>query len=93
LQQAGYSIFWLDYGWARGARDSNGNLIISSTRWLCGMLGFTTWLHSHGFLAGIYTDAGTTGCSNSGVGWYGHYAAGKYQPLLARCQPVRRLGL
>jgi alpha-galactosidase len=80
LQQAGYRIFWLDYGWASGARNSNGNLIISSTQWPDGMLGFTTWLHSHGFLAGIYTDAGTSGCSNSGVGSYGHYAAGSTNP-------------
>jgi hypothetical protein len=80
LQQAGYRIVWLDYGWASGARDSNGDLIISSTQWPDGMLGFTTWLHSHGFLAGIYTDAGTSGCSSSGVGSYGHYAAGSTNP-------------
>ena len=80
LQNAGYRIFWLDYGWAGGARDSNGNLIVSSTQWPDGMLGFTTWLHSHGFLAGIYTDAGTSGCSKSGVGSYGHYAAGSTNP-------------
>ncbi|MBV9805823.1 MAG: hypothetical protein JO286_01510 [Solirubrobacterales bacterium] len=80
LQQAGYRIFWLDYGWASGARDSNGNLIVSSTQWPDGMFGFTTWLHSRGFLAGIYTDAGTSGCSNSGVGSYGHYAAGSANP-------------
>jgi len=80
LQQAGYRIFWLDYGWASGARDSNGNLIISPTQWPDGMLGFTTWLHAHGFLAGIYTDAGTSGCGNSGVGSYGHYAAGSSNP-------------
>jgi hypothetical protein len=80
LQQAGYRIFWLDYGWASGARDSSGNLTISSTQWPDGMLGFTSWLHAHGFLAGIYTDAGTSGCSNSGLGSYGHYAAGSANP-------------
>ena len=35
---------------------------------------------SHGFLAGIYTDAGTSGCSGQGVGSYGHYAAGSSNP-------------
>jgi hypothetical protein len=80
LQQAGYRILWLDYGWASGARDSNGNLIISPTQWPDGMSGFTSWLHSRGFLAGIYTDAGTSGCSGSGVGSYGHYAAGSTNP-------------
>ncbi|MBV9414065.1 MAG: glycoside hydrolase family 27 protein, partial [Solirubrobacterales bacterium] len=80
LQNAGYRIFWLDYGWGSGDRDSSGNLIVSPTQWPDGMLGFTTWLHSHGFLAGIYTDAGTSGCSNSGVGSYGQYAAGSANP-------------
>ena len=80
LQNAGYRIFWLDYGWTSGARDTIGNLTVSSTQWPDGILGFTTWLHSHGFLAGIYTDAGTHGCSNSGVGSYGHYAAGSANP-------------
>ena len=80
LQQAGYKIFWLDFGWASGRDSSNGNLIISPTQWPDGMLGFTTWLHQHGFLAGIYTDAGTSGCGGSGVGSYGHYAAGSTNP-------------
>jgi alpha-galactosidase len=73
LQQAGYRMFWLDFGWATGARDASGNLIIDSAKWPDGMSGFTSWLHSHGFQAGIYTDAGTSGCSGSGVGSYGHY--------------------
>src|SRR6516165_3567328 len=33
LQQAGYKIFWLDFGWASGRDSSNGNLIISPTQW------------------------------------------------------------
>jgi alpha-galactosidase len=37
------------------------------------MSGFTSWLHQHDFLAGIYTDAGPSGCSGQGVGSYGHY--------------------
>jgi alpha-galactosidase len=33
----------------------------------------TAWLHQQGLQAGIYTDAGTSGCSGQGVGSYGHY--------------------
>ena len=73
LAQAGYKIVWLDFGWATGARDSNGNLIVDSTQWPDGMSGLTSWLHAQGLLAGIYTDAGTRGCGGQGVGSYGYY--------------------
>ncbi|HEY2656571.1 MAG TPA: PASTA domain-containing protein [Solirubrobacteraceae bacterium] len=73
LAQAGYKIVWLDFGWGTGARDGSGNLIVDSTRWPDGMSGLTSWLHAQGLLAGIYTDAGTSGCSGQGVGSYGHY--------------------
>jgi Alpha galactosidase A/Alpha galactosidase C-terminal beta sandwich domain/Glucodextranase, domain B len=84
LQQAGYKIFWLDAGWASG-RDLSGNLTVSQALWPdsangAGLSGFTTWLHQHGFLAGIYTDAGTSGCGNSTLGSYGHKAAGSTNP-------------
>ncbi len=64
---------WLDFGWASGARDSDGNLIVDNTQWPDGMAGLTTWLHQHGLEAGIYTDAGVSGCSGQGVGSLGHY--------------------
>jgi alpha-galactosidase len=73
LAQAGYKIVWLDFGWATGARDSNGNLIVDSTQWPGGMSGLTSWLHARGLYSGIYTDAGTSGCNGRGVGSYGHY--------------------
>lgn len=75
LQAAGYRIVWLDYGWWSGtaSRDSTGQLTVDSSQWPDGMKGFTDWLHQHGFLAGIYTDAGSSGCSGQGVGSYGHY--------------------
>jgi alpha-galactosidase len=73
LAQAGYRIVWLDFGWATGARDGNGNLIVDPTRWPDGMSGLTSWLHAQGLYAGIYTDAGTSGCGGQGVGSYGHY--------------------
>ena len=89
LRDAGYKIVWLDFGWASGARDSSGNLLVDTTQpttycpngqWPddgtttdAAMSGFTAWLHAHGFEAGIYADAGTSGCSGQGVGSYGHY--------------------
>jgi alpha-galactosidase len=33
----------------------------------------TSWLHANGLLAGIYTDAGASGCYGQGVGSLGHY--------------------
>jgi alpha-galactosidase len=73
LAQAGYRIVWLDFGWASGARDGNGNLIVNSSQWPDGMSGLTAWLHQRGLEAGIYTDAGSSGCNGQGVGSYGHY--------------------
>jgi len=73
LAQAGYRIVWLDFGWATGARDSSGQLIVDRTQWPDGMTGLTAWLHEQGLRAGIYTDAGHSGCKGQGVGSYGHY--------------------
>jgi alpha-galactosidase len=73
LAQAGYKIVWLDFGWASGARDSSGSLIVDPTQWPDGMAGLASWLHQQGLQAGIYTDAGNSGCYGSGVGSYGHY--------------------
>ena len=73
LAKAGYNIVWLDFGWASGARDSNGNLIVDTTQWPDGLSVMTSYLHGLGLQAGIYTDAGTSGCSGQGVGSYGHY--------------------
>jgi DNA-binding beta-propeller fold protein YncE len=74
LAGAGYRIVWLDFGWASGARDSSGQLIVDSSLWPdLASGGFTAWLHQQGLQAGIYTDAGRTGCRDIGVGSYGHY--------------------
>ena len=73
LARAGYRIVWLDFGWATGARDRTGQPIVDSTQWPDGMSGLTSWLHQQGLQAGIYTDAGSSGCSGQGVGSYGHY--------------------
>jgi alpha-galactosidase len=73
LAQTGYRIVWLDFGWAGGARDSNANLVLNSQQWPDGLPWLTSWLHQHGLQAGIYTDAGSSGCNGQGVGSYGHY--------------------
>jgi alpha-galactosidase len=73
LASAGYRIVWLDFGWASGARDANGQLTVDPTQWPDGMAGLTAWLHSQNLEAGIYTDAGRTGCNGLGVGSYGNY--------------------
>jgi alpha-galactosidase len=73
LAQAGYRIVWLDFGWASGARNANGELVVDPEQWPHGMIGLTAWLHQQGLQAGIYTDAGSTGCNGQGVGSYGHY--------------------
>ena len=73
LAKAGYNIVWLDFGWASGARDGNGGLIVDTTQWPDGLSTLTSYLHGLGLQTGIYTDAGTSGCSGQGVGSYGHY--------------------
>jgi len=73
LARAGYRIVWLDFGWASGKRDSHGQLIVDRSQWPHGLRWLTAWLHQRGLLAGIYTDAGTSGCSRQGVGSRGHY--------------------
>jgi alpha-galactosidase len=73
LAAAGYTIVWLDYGWASGARDAGGELIVDSEQWPRGLRGLTDVLHGMGLMAGIYTDAGPSGCEGQGVGSFGHY--------------------
>jgi alpha-galactosidase len=73
LATAGYRIVWLDFGWASGKRDSHGAIIVDPGQWPDGLAWLTAWLHAHGLLAGIYTDAGKSGCHGRGVGSLGHY--------------------
>jgi hypothetical protein len=73
LARAGYRIVWLDFGWATGARDRHGNLLLDAKQWPHGLAWLTGWLHGRGLEAGIYTDAGSSGCHGRGVGSLGHY--------------------
>lgn len=73
LARAGYRIVWLDFGWASGQRDDTGTLIADPRQWPDGLSWLTGWLHRHDLLAGVYTDAGASGCYGQGVGSLGHY--------------------
>ena len=73
LARAGYRIVWLDFGWASGKRGRSGEIVVDRHQWPHGLRWLTDWLHQHGLLAGIYTDAGTSGCRGQGVGSLGHY--------------------
>ncbi len=72
LAKAGYRYVWLDAGWWQGARDSSGAIAVSSAQWPHGMAWLARTLHAAGFRAGIYTDAGSSGCGGP-TGSYGHY--------------------
>src|SRR5438874_11747200 len=68
LARAGYRIVWLDYGWASGARGVGGELVVDREQWPHGLRWLTEHLHARGLFAGIYTDAGSSGCDGHGVG-------------------------
>ena len=73
LARAGYRIVWLDYGWAGGARTASGQIVVNRRQWPHGLAWLTAWLHTHGLQAGIYTDAGSSGCGHRGLGSLHHY--------------------
>lgn len=79
LKEAGYKYINIDDGYF-GGRDMNGQLLIHATRFPNGLEPVVKHIHSLGFKAGIYSDAGRNTCGNfwdkdemgSGVGLYGH---------------------
>lgn len=71
LKAAGYRYIWLDAGWWYGARDANGNIVLDPAQWPHGMAWLTSYIHSRGLLAGIYTDIGVAACHNGGS--LGHF--------------------
>jgi alpha-galactosidase len=71
LKAAGYRYVWIDAGWWRGERDASGNIAVDPARWPHGMKWLAAYIHRKGLLAGIYTDAGNSGCFTGGS--YGHY--------------------
>lgn len=82
MQQAGYRYVLLDEGWWQGRRQAQGNIVVNPRQWPGGMARVTAYLHKLGLKAGIYTDAGSSGCGTfypdsgpgtPGTGSLGHY--------------------
>lgn len=79
LKEAGYTYINIDDGFF-GGRDAEGNLLFHATRFPNGLKPVVDHIHSLGFKAGIYSDAGHNTCGNFwdndgagvGVGFYDH---------------------
>lgn len=71
MQKAGYSYINIDEGWWTGQRDAQGNIVVDPKKWPAlasgehagDMSNIVRFIHGLGLKAGIYTDAGTAGCS------------------------------
>jgi hypothetical protein len=89
MKEAGYEYVVIDEGWWLGERDAAGHIIVNPKQWPAlkpgqkdgDMANIAGYIHSLGLKAGIYTDAGSDGCSmypDSGpkylhTGSEGHY--------------------
>lgn len=79
LKDVGYTYINIDDGFF-GGRASDGTLLIHPTRFPEGLKPVADYIHSLGFKAGIYSDAGRNTCGNfwdndkiaQGVGFYGN---------------------
>lgn len=79
LQAAGYKYINIDDGYF-GGRDENGKLICHPEKFPNGMKAVADYIHSLGFKAGIYSEAGDNTCGSRydkdpygvGVGMYQH---------------------
>lgn len=71
LQKAGYVYVNIDEGWWLGERDADGRIVVDAKAWPAirsgerdgDMSNIVRYIHSLGLMAGIYTDAGSDGCS------------------------------
>lgn len=71
LKKAGYQYVNIDEGWWLGDRDAQGNIVVDHKAWPAiapgeepgDMSNIVRFIHSLGLKAGIYTDAGSDGCS------------------------------
>ncbi|MGH9618047.1 MAG: alpha-galactosidase D [Acidobacteriaceae bacterium] len=70
MKKAGYRYINIDEGWWFGQRDKDGNIVVNPKQWPAiapgersgDMSNIVRYIHGHGLKAGIYTDAGETGC-------------------------------
>jgi hypothetical protein len=71
MRKDGYTYINIDEGWWTGDRDAQGNIIVNPALWPAlapgehpgDMSNIVRFIHGLGLKAGIYTDAGTAGCS------------------------------
>ncbi len=71
LHKAGYEYVNIDEGWWLGKRDAQGNIEVDPKAWPAlapgeragDMANIVRFIHGLGLKAGIYTDAGESGCS------------------------------
>jgi alpha galactosidase A-like protein/alpha galactosidase C-like protein len=90
MKNVGYAYINIDEGWWLGQRDPNGNIVVDPKQWPAlqpgeqagDMSNIVRFIHAAGLKAGIYTDAGESGCSFYGpdigppmphTGSEGHY--------------------
>ncbi|MGP8251916.1 MAG: alpha-galactosidase [Terracidiphilus sp.] len=71
MHKAGYQYINIDEGWWLGTRDAQGNIVVDAKAWPAlaagerpgDMANIVRFIHGLGLKAGIYTDAGESGCS------------------------------
>jgi hypothetical protein len=71
MHKTGYQYINIDEGWWLGQRDAQGNFVIDEKAWPAlqageragDMANIVRFIHGLGLKAGIYTDAGESGCS------------------------------
>jgi hypothetical protein len=71
MRKAGYEYVNIDEGWWLGTRDGQGNIVVDPRAWPAlasgeragDMSNIVRFIHGLGLKAGIYTDAGKSGCS------------------------------
>ena len=90
MKNAGFQYINIDEGWWLGQRDPSGNIVVEAKQWPAlqpgehagDMSNIVRFIHAAGLKAGIYTDAGESGCSFYGpdlgppmphTGSEGHY--------------------
>ena len=73
MRTAGYSDINIDEGWWTGQRDAQGNIVVNPKQWPAlapgeragDMSNIVRFIHGLGLKAGIYTDAGYSGCNSN----------------------------
>lgn len=69
--EAGYNIITVDDCWMAASRNEEGDLVADPKAFPSGMKALGDYLHSKGFLFGIYEDAGVLTCAGR-PGSFGH---------------------